>query len=341
MAESATSTSAAPGAGTSFLERFRLAGVLAVLMGLVVGSAILTPQHTFVGPANLRTLLSLGAEFGIVAMGVGVLMIAGEFDLSVGSILVMCAFVFTSVLGATGSPFVAAFGAFACGLLIGFINGFIVVRGHIVSFIATLGTMLSLRGLVEILSRGVVRTVPVADHPVFLALTTGSIGSILSAQLVWFVLVAIALYILVTHTRFGNWIYATGDNAQAARAMGIRTGNVKIICFMIVGFLCAFAAILQTARLTAFSVHMGQGWELRAVAAAVVGGTSLQGGRGSVVGIFLGALIIIVVDNMISQLRLAYEWTYVVFGVVTLGSVLLDLWIERRIDRSAAASAGR
>jgi simple sugar transport system permease protein len=305
----------------------------------VIGSALFTPEHTFVGAANLKTLLALGSELGVIALGVGVLMIAGEFDLSVGSVLVICAFVFTLALGAIGNAFVAALCALACGTLLGALNGVIVVRGNIVSFVATLGTMLSLRGLTEILSGGTIRTVPVNLHPIFLQVFTGELGGIIPAQFIWFVFVAVILYFVLGRGRFGNWIYATGDNAQAARAMGINPGLTKTICFALVGLLCGLAAVLQTARLTAFSVHMGEGWEMRTVAAAVVGGTSLQGGRGSLLGIFLGTLIINVVDNMIGQARLAYEWTYMAFGLVTLASVLLDLWIGRRIDGASTGGS--
>ncbi|RME84228.1 MAG: ABC transporter permease [Caldilineae bacterium] len=316
-----------------FLLRFRNIGVFAVLFILVIGAAIFTPKHTFIGEANITTLLALGSEFGVIALGVGMLMVAGEFDLSVGSVLVFCAFIYVVVLEAVGNPFLSAVVTLICGALLGALNGIIVVRGRIVSFVATLGAMLSWRGLSEILSGGVVRTVPLKPESAFVQLLTGKIGGVLPAQFIWFVFLAIIFYFVLNRGRFGNWIYSTGDNVHAARAMGIRTGTVKIICFTIVGALSAFAALLQTTRLTAFSVHMGEGWELRAVAAAVVGGVSLQGGRGSMVGIFLGALIIIVVDNMISQLRLAYEWTFIVFGIVIMASVLLDLWIERRIQR--------
>jgi ribose/xylose/arabinose/galactoside ABC-type transport system permease subunit len=320
------------------LFQFRSGGVLAVLLLLVAGSAILTPHHTFVGPANLRTLFALGSEFGVMALGVGILMIAGEFDLSVGSILALTAFVFSTVLAGTGHALLAVLAALVVGLALGVLNGVIVVRGHVVSFIATLGTMLSLRGLTEILSGGTVLTVPVAEHPVFLQVFTGDLFGIIPAQFIWFLFGAVILYFLLGRSGFGNWIYATGDSKQAARAMGVRTGLTKIICFALVGFLCAFAAVLQTARLTAFSVHMGEGWELRAVAAAVIGGTSLQGGRGSMLGIFLGTLVILVVNNMISQLRLAYEYTYIAFGLVILAGVLIDLWIEKQSQRAATAS---
>ena len=318
--------------GSNMLLRFRNIGVLAVLLLLVVGSAIFTPKHTFVSIANIQNLLAFGAEFGVIALGVGILMIAGEFDLSVGSILVFCAFIFTVSLEAVGNPFIATLIALTGGTLLGALNGVIVVRANIVSFIATLGTMLSYRGLTEILSGGTVRTVPLSEHPLFVEVFSGKIAGVIPVQAIWFVLIAIILYFVLDRGKFGNWIYSTGANKEAAKAMGIKTGRVKIIAFMLVGLLSALAAVMQITRVTAFSVHMGQGWELRAVAAAVVGGCSLQGGRGNMIGIVLGTLVIIVVDNMISQMRLPYEYTFMVFGLVIILSALLDLWIEGKMQ---------
>jgi simple sugar transport system permease protein len=321
----------------SFFARFRNVGVMAVLMALVIGAAVFTPHHTFIGEANLKTLLAVGSEFGIVALGVGVLMIAGEFDLSVGSVLALCGFIFAWLTGVGINPFVTALITMACGAVIGTIHGLITVKANVVSFIATLGGLLTWRGLAEILSGGTMLNVALDEHSLFVQVFTGQVGGAVPAQCVWFVFFAVVLYLMLNRGRFGNWIYATGDNAQAARAMAIKTDMVKIACFVLVGFLVAFAGVIQTTRSTAFSAHMATGWELNAVAAAVVGGTSLRGGRGSMVGIFLGALVIIVIDNMISQARIAYEWTYVAFGLVILGSVLLDLAIEKRVQRSATA----
>ena len=311
--------------------------MLAVLLGLVAGAAIVTPHHTFILEMNIKTLLALGSEFGVVALGIGVLMIAGEFDLSVGSVLAFCSFIFASMIGVGANPFVAALITLACGALVGTIHGLITVKANIVSFVATLGGMLTWRGLTEILSGGTMRSIALDEHSLFVQLFAGQLGGVIPAQFIWFVFFAVVLYLVLNRGGFGNWIYATGDNAQAARAMAINTDRVKIVCFVLVGLTVAFAAVIQTTRSTAFSVHMATGWELQAVAAAVVGGTSLRGGRGSMIGIFLGALIIVVLDNMVGQARLPYEWTYVAFGLVILGSVLLDLFIEKRVQRTAAA----
>lgn len=319
---------------TQFFVRFRNAGVFAILVALVVVATIVTPEQNFIRVANLQTLLSLGSEFGIVVLGVGLLMIAGEFDLSVGSVLAFCSLVFAWLIGLAVNPFVAALITLICGSLMGMIHGLITVKAKIVSFIATLGAMMSWRGLTLILSGGTMRSAVLENRPFFTNLFVGKLGNLFPAQGIWFLLFAAILLLLLHEGRFGNWIYATGDNILAARAMAINTDMVKIACFIIVGLLCAFIGVIQTTRLAAFSSRVGTGWELRAVAAAVVGGTSLRGGRGSMVGIFFGALIIMVIENMVVLARLAYEWTFMVLGLVTLGSVLLDLYIEKQVRKA-------
>jgi simple sugar transport system permease protein len=244
--------------------------------------------------------------------------------------------VFTVLIAVPVNPFMAALITLACGSLVGAINGVITVKAKVVSFIATLGTMLFWRGFTLILSGGTMRPAVVDAHPFFVNLFTGDLGGLIPAQGLWFLLFAVILFLALHLRRLGNWIYATGDNVLAARAMAINTDTVKIVCFVIVGLLCAFSAVIQTTRLSAFSSRVGTGWELRAVAAAVVGGTSLRGGRGSMLGIFLGALIIMVIEGMVGLARLAYEWTYMALGLVTLGAVLLDLFIENRVQRASA-----
>ncbi|MDK2897134.1 MAG: simple sugar transport system permease protein, partial [Candidatus Atribacteria bacterium] len=122
----------------------------------------------------------------------------------------------------------------------------------------------------------------------------------------------------------------TGDNQEAARAMGINTHLVKIICFMIVGVLCAFVACSQISRTACFTSRAGEGWEFKAVAASVIGGTSLLGGIGSMGGIFAGALVISVIENGLVVMRIPYSWTYVVFGLVILFSVFSNALVQRR-----------
>ena len=317
-----------------FIVSFRNVGVLTILVILVVMFAIFTPKNAFIGRANIQSMLALGSEFMIIVLGVGLLMIAGEFDLSIGSVLAFCALIFTWTIELGINPFIGTLITLVCGSLVGMLHGFITVKGKIVSFITTLGGMMFWRGLTLILSEGTMRPAQTTEFTAFQALTTGKLGGYFPAQGIWFLIAAIVLWAVLHKRRFGNWIYSTGDNKMAARSMCINTDLVKIVCFMIVSCLCAFAAVIQTTRLAAFSSRVGTGWELRAIAAAVVGGTSLRGGRGSMVGIFLGALIIMIIENALVIARLPYEWTYMAFGFVIMFSVLLDLVIEKQVQKA-------
>ena len=322
----------------SFLKRFlfaRSTSVLLVLILIVIFFTVFSPEHRFVDPDNLRVLLSLGAEFSIIALGVGMLMICGEFDLSIGSILVFCSFVFLKLFELHLPLFLTAVVTVAVGGVLGLVNALITVRGGIPSFITTLGTMMFWRGFTILLSGGEQTAcnvsalgTPAASY--FLSFFNGQIGGILPAQFFWFALFAVVLGVLLHYHRFGNWVYATGDNRDAARAMGINTDWVKTLCFVIVGALCGFVACAQIGRLACFTSRTGDGWELKAVAASVVGGTSLRGGMGNMLGIFLGATTISVIENGLVVLRIPYFWTYVFFGLVILFSVLSSMYIERK-----------
>lgn len=309
---------------------FRPIGLLIAFILIVAVVAILSPGYNFIRRGNIEILLSIGSEFSIVVLGVGLLMIAGEFDLSIGSNLVLSSFIFIRLFELGLNPFIATFITLATGASIGLINSLITVKSRIPSFITTLGMMQLLRGLTLLLSGGATRPADLSGFIGFYNILIGYIGNLLRAQAIWLVLFALILGFLLHNHRFGNWIYATGDNKEAARAMGINTDRVKIMCFVIVGILCAFVAVMQIVRVRAFSSRAGDGWELRAIAAAVVGGTSLRGGIGGMPSIFIGALIVTVIENALILLRLPYEWTYMVYGLLIIISVSIDTFIEKR-----------
>ena len=311
---------------------YRAIDTLIVFIGLILVFIFFSPHHLFIDPRNIKALAKLTPDLGIVALGVGMLMICGEFDLSVGAVLPFCSYVFVLLSRAGVNLVLSLFIAMGVGALLGLLNGLITVKGHIPSFIATLGTMMFWRGVLYVHSLmwpiGIRAYLPAGSS--FEHVLTGEIGGILPVQVVWFGVFGLVLGVVLHFHKFGNWVYATGDNKEAARAMGINTDRVKTICFMIVGILCAFVAVMQIVRVSTFSSRAADGWELKAIAASVVGGTSLMGGIGSMVGIFLGALTISVIENGLVVSRIPYFWTYIVFGLVIISSVLLSLYLERR-----------
>ena len=224
--------------------------VFAILVAVVVFFTLYSPDNNFIRVANLKLLGAYGSEFGIVAIGVGLLMIAVEFDLSVGSVLAFSMLVFTWTNELSINPFIGLLITLAAGVMTGLINGLITVRGKIVSFITTLGAMWFWRGLTLMLSRGEMQAIHLDAYPLFTQLFIGKWFGFFPAQFFWFLLLVVILTLVLHFRRFGNWIFSTGDNALAARSMAINTDMVKIMCFSIVGVLTAFAAVLQTTRLS-------------------------------------------------------------------------------------------
>jgi simple sugar transport system permease protein len=163
----------------------------------------------------------------------------------------------------------------------------------------------------------------------FINLFIGTIGPI-PIQIIWFALFGLILSMLLHLHKFGNWVFATGNNKDAARAMGINTDTTKIISFAIVGFLCAFTAIIITIHHRTFYALTGQFYELKAIAASVVGGTSLSGGVGSMPGIILGALTIPLIENGLTLLRVEYYWVYIFYGLIIILFTVLNKFLEKK-----------
>jgi simple sugar transport system permease protein len=306
------------------LERLNLGELstpIAFLLAIFI-FAVFSPGHRFLDPRNLGAMAKLTPDMGVVALGIGMLMIAGEFDLSIASVLPFCSFIFTQFLIAGLNPFLAFVLVLPIGAAFGLVNGVLVVRTGLPSFIITLSTMLFWRGLLYGISHlmpiSILSYVP-SDSP-FAHVLTGQIGPV-PIQILWFLAFALILGVILHRNKFGNWVYATGSNQEAATAMGISVSTVKIALYMIIGVLCAWAAVMQATRLGSFAATQGIGFELRAIAAVVVGGTSLRGGVGSMLGIALGVFIIQIIENGLILMQVP------VFGVETFIGIAVILFV--------------
>ncbi len=314
---------------------YQVSFTLLVFVVLLVVFQIFTPGHTFFQRPNLYALARLAPDLGIVALGIGVLMICGEFDLSISSTIPLTSFVFVKLLG-FGVPLGLNLAITLCvGALVGFVNGFLVTRTRLPSFIITLGTMLFWKGLVYAASL----MMPIGIRS---WLQPGSwlenmfgavIGGVLPVQAIWFVGLAVFLSAMLHFTKFGNWIFATGDNETAARAMGINTARVKVIAYVGVGVLCAVVGMISCLRIESFTPNQGVGTELRAIASAVVGGTSLVGGIGSVLGIFIGTLTIQIIENGMILLGLPAFGIGTFIGAVVILFAVLNKYASRWSSR--------
>jgi len=312
---------------------YRSLSTLAAFIAVFVSFASLSPGHYFVAWGNIEILLVMISEFCVILLGVGLLMISGEFDLSIPSTLLFCSFVFLKLHNMGLNLFLSAFIVFGVGLLIGLVNGLITTKGRIPSFITTLATMMLWAGITSIFAPpGAERAIDVSALPLFRDIFIGEVWGV-PVQFLWFMLFTLILGILLHFHKLGCWIYVTGDNKEAARAMGINTDLVKIICFMLVGFLCAFSAIMQIIRVEAFHVVLGNLYELQAIAACVIGAVSLFGGRGSVLGCFLGAIIIPMIQNGIVFLPIPVAGTAAFVGMAIVVFAFLSTFAEMKMIR--------
>jgi simple sugar transport system permease protein len=311
-----------------YLEKPELAAVVFLLILLVVFQ--IRSNGVFLGAQNLRGMLGLLPEMGLVAIGVTLLMICGEFDLSVGSVFALTPMTM-AVLLAAGVPFAPAFAAgLALAALTGFINGFVTIRFAIPSFITTLGMMFVARSLTVVISGGFPPLMAADALPKWLFTVYVGPGELFRMSFFWFVAIAIIVTVLLSRTNFGNWVRATGGFLPAAQSMGIPTSRVKIACFMICSVLAGFAGTIQVMRLGAPLPSIGEGLELQAVSAAVIGGASLAGGIGTIFGGIIGAALIRVIDNGLVLSRVDANWFKMAIGLLTIFAVIMNAWLRKR-----------
>lgn len=311
-----------------YMEKPELAGlVFLVLLTLVFYQQ---SDGVFLNTQNIRGMLGLLPEMALVAIGVTLLMICGEFDLSVGSVFALTPMVM-AVLIAADIPFFLAFPAgLLAALAIGFINGFLTVRFNIPSFITTLGMLFIARSLTVVISGGFPPFLPPDALPKWLFTVYVGPGQIFRMSFFWFLGVAILVSLLLSKTNLGNWIRATGGFLPAAQSMGIPTQRVKIMCFMICSLLAGLAGTIQVIRLGAPLPSIGEGIELQAVAAAVIGGTALTGGIGTILGGIIGATLIRVIDNGLVLSQVDANWFKMAIGVLTVFAVIVNAWLLKK-----------
>ena len=309
-----------------YLEKPELAGI--VLLALLIVLFEWRSAGVFLSAENFRGVLGLLPEVALVAVGVTLLMICGEFDLSVGSVFALMPMT-AAILMNDGVPF---WGAVALGLLlcavVGLVNGVVTIRFGIPSFIATLGMLFMARSLTVVISGGFPPLLP-DDIPSSIFTRFIGPGDLFRASFLWFVGVAVLVSALLSLTNFGNWVKAVGGFLDAAGSMGIPVVRVKVTCFVICSVLAGFAGLIQVLRLGSPLPSIGIGLELQAVAAAVIGGAALTGGIGTIFGAVVGALLIRVIDNGLVLSQVDANWFQFAIGALTIFAVVANAWLRR------------
>lgn len=304
---------------------------LVVALLLICAAGVITAGDRFASIDNLLTVLRFASALGVVAIGMTFVITGGGIDLSVGAIVALCsvwATTFATQTMATDSHWIVmVFAALAVGAGCGLVNGVVIAYGKVVPFITTLAMLAAARGLAEIISERRTQIVTVDGFKDFFS------ADILGVPLlvIIFVLVSIGGWVLLNRTTFGRRTLAVGGNPEAARLAGINVNRHTVMLYVLVGVCCGLAALMLVSRTTTGSSTHGTLWELDAIAAVVIGGTLLTGGRGTIVGTVVGVLIFATLGNVFTLNNQDTSTQAVAKGLIIVVAVLL----QQRLARNA------
>jgi ribose transport system permease protein len=296
----------------------REASVALMILALVIFLGF--ANEFFLTPRNLLNVGRQASVVAIVALGQALVIIARGLDLSVGSVLGLSAVASAYVAQATGNQSLALLAGLGTGALVGVVNGGLVTRLNINPFIATLGTLSIARGLALLITGGI--PIPFnTDFSNFLG--AGRIYTV-PVSLILMLLLAVAFHVFASRTRIGRNIYAIGDSPTAARLAGIDVEGTRLLVFILCGMLAGLGGIILGGNLASANPDLGRGYELDVIAAVILGGTALSGGRGSILGVVLGALLMALLSNAFVLLGMSAHWQVVSKGLVIIFAVGID-----------------
>lgn len=289
-----------------------------LLLVLIIVVSVLNTN--FLSAQNIKNIFQQVSINGILAVGMTFVIITGGIDLSVGSLLGFSGVIAASLVSGGGNPLLAVLAGIAAGLVFGVVNGVLVSYAKIVPFIVTLGMLSIARGFTNVYTHG---SPIIKLNKVFTALGQSSFLGI--GLPVWiFVCMLLVGYVLLHTTKLGRYTLAVGGNESAAKTSGINTAKIKMFAYTFTGFCCGLAGILMTAKTNAGAPNAGTGYELDAIAAAIIGGTSPSGGKGSIFGTLLGVLIFGIIQNALDILNVSSYIQQVIKGLIIIGAVWAD-----------------
>lgn len=303
--------------------------VLAALLIVIIFFVIMAPK-TFLSARNIGAVLTASAQLGVAAVGMSILIIAGEFDISVGSNYAFTGVAIGLLSTSAGLPtWVAVIVGLLISTTIGLLNGAITIGTRIPSFITTLGTWLVWFGFTLALSKGYFVAVKANDP--LIAVIGGAIGYQFYASVFWWVGIGILAIILLGRTRLGNWVFAVGGNAEAARAVGVPANRVKLFAFGLVGLVAGISALFTLGQQGSMAPLYGQNLAMQAIAASVIGGCLLSGGAGSVLGAMLGAVLMSMINSGLILAGAPTFWYQTFVGAIVIVAVVINTSISRRV----------
>lgn len=308
-----------PKAMPSFRRLWEQYSVVIAFSVLIVIAALM--NDNFFTTGNLLNILRQVAIIGIIALGQSIVILSGGFDLSVGASLALSGAMGITVMNSTGSLFLGVAATLLCAMMIGAVNGTLITKGKIAPFVVTLGMMAGARSLALYFADGGSTTGKVEG---FTQIANGEWLGITYPVYLFFLATAV-IFLLMKKTPFGRHVYAIGSNEKAALLSAIQVNRVKLAAYTLCGFLVGIAAVIESSRLNSISSSSsGISYELDAIAAVVIGGTRLSGGKGSILGTLFGVLILGVLNNMINLMNVSPYLQGLVKGCIIITAVLLQ-----------------
>jgi ribose transport system permease protein len=305
--------------------RNQVISMLLILILVWIVLALLSPY--FFTVTNLFEITLQSAVFAIIAAGETFVIFSGGIDLSVGSVFALSAIIGGVFFRGTGSVLIAALASLATGTVAGIINGLFISRLRVPPFVATLGMMGIARGLALIVVNGI----PIYGlSKEYMWIGQGRLAGIIPVPTIIMAVIFVLAYLVLNYTRFGRFTYAIGSNIESARLSGVNVAVVTLGIYAVAGALSALAGIIESARLGTVQPAGGDGYELLAIGAVVIGGTSLFGGEGNIIGTLIGALLVTTIRNGLNLLGVYAFWQYVVNGLIIISAVAVDQLRRRR-----------
>ena len=299
--------------------------IVLIFILLIIIAVVTFYDPRFISRSNIQNIMQQISVLGIVSLGMNILMISGGLDLSVGMNISLSVCVITVLFNNGFSLALSIITGFLVSILCGFVNGVVIAKSHGLPFVITLGTMSIFNGIALVITNGESRSL----GGNFTYIGQGKIG-ILPISTIIFLLVLILTYIILNITKLGRLIYAIGGNEKAAYFSGIKVDRVKMLLYTLNGIIIGVASLVLISRLGSAVPATGSGYELRSIAAVVIGGTSLFGGRGNVLGCFLGITLMGVISNALNILNVSYFYQGTILGLVIIIAAVISTIFERK-----------
>lgn len=324
------SRTAGSGALRAFIRAYPLQiGIfgVAVLIWLLF---LIGAPRTFLSRDIYASFMATTPYFALITIPLTLVVITGEIDLSFPSVMAWGMTAYALVFQATGSVWLGFFSCLAAGLLAGCLNGLVVVKIGVPSLVATIGTQFFWRGMVLVMTDGTGSGLSAVQKTILYPGLVARLFGFIPMQFIWTIIVALVVWFFLNRHRFGAHVYLCGDNVESARLMGVNVDRTKIITFAAVGLAAAFAGFLVSSDVLYFWPTMGDGYLLNTLASVFLGGTSVFGGTGTVFGTFVASFVIGAINAGIVAMGIKAYWTYVIYGLIIVGSASLQILVLRR-----------